>query len=783
MVADDINPSTAWEIFYHFFLDRGTLDILVAQCRTLTTASLSMETWKASKYGKFLRMCTDHSLAEIRRYWILYAENAELCGEEKEDLKQSFLKGMQSVLLKKGIKDADIGSATGPLIYTYMSSGIFKSIQSHKELWKTGVTSSELFSKATRNVLNPTFVYSKMGQTFNVHYGTDPVKSFFLAPSLTSLKDNGTKPGLVDVVKLCIEQFSSWYNSFAKRLGGPSSTIVIRFFAGEALAFCHSLGYFKETNSTKSGAYTYPWGGSIITLDAEEYSENTLTPTRFDVVDTSNLTDHCGLLNLLIVTIPLLHQIPSSVIHTDTLLAASGEDMRTSSLTAKVFADIPTLSIFLGITPTSFTSHFSSSSNKHHILGSSGSGQPITWKWTSSIVSGPQTADQVLKPASVSCDPQALADFLFSVYHEMFSEEKVQNLLNLSRLGRQNFTLYQRASLVAFLQIAKTRIVTNWQETVEKFLDLVANDRTFLMGLNNFQELSCQLHLRGIFTAECLRPPSLELARTSGDRLRGWKTIPPVVTIVMKVPRRALKVLENIDLEHIGTPQLQCESSGPSFHNIHTFFRPIFGDIQVFGSSDEPQVNIVEDPSGMDGISPLIVAFYIPSIWLLTTMPVEVGLHLHSTPFTVSFISKFGPRLTIFSTSLTDTENVHITRYSPGNPEELTSLCTQPVISNAGGASAGLLKATFEKTRKSIATLVVRDNITNHKEAESLSSGASVSSRQIADCSILVSYDHYRRIFVFPYPIKGQQTKMRIARKSSYIEVGLSLPRNRLFPS
>ncbi|CAA7259327.1 unnamed protein product [Cyclocybe aegerita] len=68
-------------------------------------------------------------------------------------------------------------------------------------------------------------------------------------------------------------------------------------------------------------------------------------------------------------------------------------------------------------------------------------------------------------------------------------------------------------------------------------------------------------------------------------------------------------------------------------------------------------------------------------------------------------------------------------------------------------------------------SLTIRDTITDVAATRSLSSGASVTSKAIGDCSIVVSYEGYNRTFAFPYPVRGKQHKTRIARKSSYIEI------------
>jgi hypothetical protein len=97
MIADGVSTDAAWSVFYHFFLDKASHNILIAQCRTLIQSSSDMQTWRDSKYGSFLQFCTEHSLAEISRHWGLYAESQDFTESERKALRASFHSGMQKV--------------------------------------------------------------------------------------------------------------------------------------------------------------------------------------------------------------------------------------------------------------------------------------------------------------------------------------------------------------------------------------------------------------------------------------------------------------------------------------------------------------------------------------------------------------------------------------------------------------------------------------------------------------------------------------------------------------
>ena len=781
MIMDGVEPTIMWSTFYHFFLDQPGYDILISQCRTLIKSSVNLGVWRKSKYGSFLRFCTDHSLAEIRRHWVMYVEMAELPRDELNALKASFRSGMKSTLASLQMRP-NFSPATGPLIFSFFEKVATKD-RSHTEIWTTGVTSSELFNLSECKFLNSTFAHCQSGRAFKVHYGTNPIAASFLAPALTPTKDQPlvSQVTLKDLVKVSMTQFSTWCSSFKARIADQPHNTVIRIFTGDALAFCHALRYLNEDGVTSTGVYAYPWGGTQVNFNAEDYGARVSAPILFNVIDTSNLTDHSGLLNILAVTIPLLLESPSSAIHTNTLLPSVGRGDSTlisSGLSVMACADIPTLSVLLGVAPTFHTSHFNSISNKHHILGSrANTGQflePISWKKVSSIIPGSSNKERLWVPSLLDCNPKMLGQFLLSLYLKIFDDENVKaGILNFNyhMLRKVNLVNYTRASFASLLEVMKRRVATDWRKTIRHFLDVLEVDTTLLMNLHSYQELRCQLHFRGLYPIDNIVPPSMSGQESLRNRLREWGSIPSVVCVVLKVPRRYLQILEDMDDDKVGTPPMQCETSSATFHNLHVDFRPIFGDIKVSRASGEDHVEIIEDIQGFRGHSPLIVSFYLPSVLALLGPPVDIGLHLRTTPDATIFFAELGMGLTIFSAPLTDREHIHIVRHRPSNPAESARIRSRTRAATKVLSTPARTVLAFDTACASVKSLTIKDSITDAQEAESLADGAPVTTQAIADGSVLVTYRGYRRIFTFPYPVKGNQCKMRIARKSSYIEV------------
>jgi len=72
--------------------------------------------------------------------------------------------------------------------------------------------------------------------------------------------------------------------------------------------------------------FTAPWRHDALHLHGWDQIEN----SPFDVIDTSNILDIVGILNILPAVAPLLHRNPLSVLHTDSLLQMTDKDVFSS---------------------------------------------------------------------------------------------------------------------------------------------------------------------------------------------------------------------------------------------------------------------------------------------------------------------------------------------------------------------------------------------------------------------------------------------------------------------
>ncbi|KAI0053737.1 hypothetical protein FA95DRAFT_1481088 [Auriscalpium vulgare] len=780
LILDGKAHSQMWNIFYDFFLKKSDVALVAAQSRQLADLAKDIETWNGSKYGPFLRVCTLHTLAELRRHWLLYADFKDLPVAKKTKIKESFSSGMNDVANKYPHILSSLRSA-GPLLPNALSL-IKPGDAHHAHLWRKGVNSMDPQDWKDATELNPLFVYSASGDAFSVHYGTDPLTTLPLAPAFAELKGMADKQGKPVTARSTVQfaqgVFEDWCAAFKAATARPSK-FVIRFFSGDALSFCRAIHFYASTSSTSSGVFTSTWTDTRLDLDSGDYGGDAAcrAPVAFDVIDTSNLVDHLGLLNVIVVTIPLLIRKPSSVIFTEALLAM-GPNAAKGFMDAAL-GDLTVMSVLLDLTPTTFISKFTTNSNIHELALRTAVGpeaaqyhERTSWKILS--LSDPHClAATGGSRLSIILEPIQLATFLFGVYQKMFADENMMAAMAMSteqKLKAFGLIHYVRSSFALLLRLLKDRTQTDWSAVMDGLYDLLDSDRSLVFGSNYAQDLNVQLHILGVFSLEIFQSSFI---RSVESRFRTWKTIPTVLCITLVVPRSALKKLKSLDSEKIGTPVLQCEVRNANFLSYYPSIHAVFGNLKATGEDDELRLSLVEDPDGWEGRAPLAVSFWVPT-WLLANNPnesIRVNLAARQTVSSIrSLRSALGSDLLIHGAALTNKESVFLSRERPNYPGELEKIAAISHV-QAETTNAARVSVTLNPSSKEISTFSAKLEVVDEQEREVLSGGAAVSYGQVSTCGINIIFGSFHHTVFFPFPVDVTNIKLRIARKSHYIEI------------
>ncbi|KAJ5964055.1 uncharacterized protein N7479_003931 [Penicillium vulpinum] len=115
LVLDDVdgtNEQLIWNLFYHFRIDEGSLDLLQTHIPKLLSLSTSLQAWQESQYGRVIRICDRVSLERVRDMWRFYGEKRE--GDVLRHFKKKLDDGMRiSQEYQKSVLGETVNVITG----------------------------------------------------------------------------------------------------------------------------------------------------------------------------------------------------------------------------------------------------------------------------------------------------------------------------------------------------------------------------------------------------------------------------------------------------------------------------------------------------------------------------------------------------------------------------------------------------------------------------------------------------------------------------------------------
>jgi len=568
--------------------------------------------------------------------------------------------------------------------------------------------------------------------------------------------------------------------------------LTLRFFTGDAIAFAYALQQRAITKIEKpANLYRDPYHLKPLILDGEDYSVTGHAPLSFTVIDTSNLIDHVGAINLLVALSPLLDNKISASLFTESLVKQ--QENRTAYVDNILCGHFPTISTLLGLFPVEYWTNASATSGVDdlmmdtHFLTEMASDErrgqmrvKMTWK-------------RQFSEAPIRFDETGCAQILYQVYLNMFQHENMQRLfsnINQQTIRNNSNPRYHRGSFVLFLRLVRSRVVVDWNKMMNVLLDLIEHDSNLLMGMNYIQELYLHLHLLNIYSVDTFKPSFVQSLDTPATAtLKKWKDIPTVLCVTLKVPRDKLEVLTKLKPTEVGTPIVHCViqssqvSTTGTWKNIFSAVQLVFGATSTSGprNSDSFEVHVTEDENRWVGSSDLLVSFRVPT-WTLLLEPqtAKVTFGIQSTPqSSMTFIRSLGPNMNIHEVTLGNEKDVFITKDLP-HCSKAASLCDISLGNLVDQVSSiqtakNVVTASVDNTSGRLVSVTGRLEIFSDDVKSRLQSGGQVKVVQISPCSfsltVGVGNKAFRIPLNFPVPVLEKGSKTRIARKSSYIEV------------
>ncbi|TGJ78966.1 hypothetical protein E0Z10_g9806 [Xylaria hypoxylon] len=812
--GSEVDDNLLWSLYYHMNLDSKSLELLCCQAQKLHDLSTSMTTWQGSQYGSCLRFCDTGTLDDVRKMWAFYTIQRN--GAEAKRFKARFDRIIQKENAKKN--GGSVLTSYRATIPAQMYS-ISDLTTLHSYYWKHGTLELNAKMRAQAKYPNPMFLTLEDEAT--VHYGTDPLISFHLAlanvpleaqnPLSQALKGLSGREKIVATAKA---EFRDWAASYRKQ----KEIITLRFVTADATNLAHTMQQCRSSGVTTAGLYRQQYDSRSLVLDGPDYVSGQ-APLTFDVIDTSNLCDHLGSVVLLAATTPLLRNSLSSVLYAEVMVKWNRSPKET--LDWLLCGHVPTLSTILGLCPIDYWTNTLpvsvSDEELHNVVNNMGgmarSGQMYLrtrWKRPVPLVSSSQNEENCIAGLPrIRLEAEELADILYDIYLCMFRDEdytlKFANI-SLESIQRSSLSWYHRASFATIVQFFRTRVDCDWDKTMTVLMNLVLNRPNAPMGMNYLQELFVYLHIFGAYSNETLLNWDQSREMTSPfhsgflynivsritpidekwDDLRDWKGIPPVVCLTLKVPRSELGVFTQANREHRGTPPVHCilqdslAGLAGGWHNIFSACHLAFGEVRTTGEryTDSFEVHIEAASGGWDGSASLIVSFYVPAfILLLNPEKAEVIFGVSSTPATTMvFFQDLGLELSVYKTTLANSNNVFITRHSSGqtsfpNPPRFTQPKQASIEgSNVGAVDVSLTAHTY--TQRRIASMTTQFQIKSNNYKSALKNNCKVRAKMVSAFQVAITLGQEPLVTIgYPVVVEEKSLRTKVTQEPDAIEV------------
>ncbi|CAE6462474.1 unnamed protein product [Rhizoctonia solani] len=767
LLEDDVSPNHIWEIIYHLKLTEHALGLLISHSRKLSELAASPETWRQSKYGSFIKMVDAASLSALRHIWTQYAEFPELPFYRHEKLQKELDKMSGRILAKAkgGVNPHLSQSAAG------MWQDAVQPVNdqfSHYWVHGTTATANKEIKKATR--LNPTFCYSAHGEAFNIDEIVFPV-GYHFAPASTPLVFDPAGPATNSAMTKAKQQFKAGCLAF--QASRKASSIVFRYFAGDAIMLCCALALYKKTNNPQTGEFKSHWQATPIDL-TEHVISSPSAPDSFDVIECSTLSIRVGLFNLLLVGQPLLKKNPASqsVLYTEMLLH---RELSIQIFWRRLWGSVPTIGLLLGLAPRSYLSLFSSMSNVH--MHTKAEEFPLFTEripWVNPV-SGDKYASSD-PSASICFEADDLARLLCDIYLEMIHYDTVSSsrarYLSPGDLQTTSDPHFTRETFAIFVAHVKNRIRLvdkTWSGVMDELNGLIAYDGTENSLLNHFCDLQHQLRLHGVLPLE--ETGEFQGKIRSTRLFSEWERAPRLVCVVLTVPSTKLDPLrKRWSLEP--SPRLVCEY-GVDYEELdltHSSIHAAWGKCVPLDGSDGKYV-IEEDPEGFRGKSDLVVSFWTDAEMLLPP-GMKVWLSVRKTPHAIANFSILGPKLQLFEARLLDRNHVLLLRERPMGLSQTQKVHRQilsPPISAPGEEYQ--VKAEFKDPKDLVRLIIARVEMDSDVERQQLSQAKKAAVSQIGPCSLELTFGTSKRVLRFPYPISQTNIKVKIKKSTHCVDV------------
>ncbi|KAF7915294.1 uncharacterized protein EAE98_011160 [Botrytis deweyae] len=765
LIIDNESNASIWNTFYHFYITNTDNAVLQKQIRKLLQQSANLEVWSSSSYGASICFMNQDTLDQVREMWSQYLEVANLRSDSKErdHLETKFKSEVNLTRREQYVTNRDIGVQDFRGRKQYASalrsaggnweSAIQTVVNAFDGFWDHGVIAGNSHDvealKHDGQLVNPLMALTSAGNAFAISSNSDPLLGFRLASAFDD--SNSSQEELAEaVVMLAKAQFQEWCASFGERV--REKGIAIRLYCGDALRFSYalqSLGGNVTPETKLLSMYTTAWRSTPLDLDDPGIASGIRT---FDVIDTNNLADPLGILNLLPAIAPLLSRKATSVMFTETLSLYTKDPVEI--LSHILCCDITTFSLLLGLAPSGHLFGFTTyavgldAQRQFSVHRNNNDSYHMRVEWRYPNLDDPAGRELIF-------EPHELALFFFKLYLRMFEIESMS-----PTSGKEMHCLrYSRLGFSALVCLAKGCVKKDQLSTFgDCLLGHIENEDRLRVGGLQLLELSLHFCQLGI----CSRPSLLEIPHqimlanqkefkngplsfpneeANGNPL-DHNNFPRLIWISLSVSHETLEALK-LDNEYatVGL-QIKIRHTKSKTEAIFICLQCFFGSL-VQRADDNDAYDVIEDQQGLKGTSDLIVTCAVPSLVLMieSTESTRIELACLSNKLSADYMCDEA----ICSYSF-DEDNVLILREPPG--VRLRPFATDHAGSLRTPSASKRPCFVGMKDGISVETMEIQKNF------EYLETESAIRARQISPCTISERFNGFEVGQVqFPYPI------------------------------
>ena len=720
LIIDNADNAIIWSLFFSKRINKRCIDVLKSTAESLIAIGDNFESWQGSNLGRIIRFAEKNSFTTVHEIWKAYA-----CGMVSSIKTEQF----ESYEKEQKVKSGDNLILTS--IENCSPANLEANLDIHSasahEYLKSGATPSCILKPDRKNDLycNP-LMFSGEDQKVNFHYALNPLCCFHLSRAYIQVikpstnKSTGMLPKVDTnhLYNICFEQFSDWCKAigsiFLKSMNNGMQTsevnlIKIFVFVGDAFDCCQAILNVKSNvtiiNKKQSKINQTP---QVASLSCRHLQFMEDVPTEYDVIDTSNISDHLGLLNVLCGCIGLLKKNLHSVIYTDILSTSSSSDGIHSFIKEMLSVDLPSFAIITGFSISDWISQVSTTFSlishqlQSQIYGSQkGEVQRnnLCFEWK--MVCSNRLQIEMNKENFQKMFFGIFKNMFERIYHPFsyFSYFNGNMRANLEKRdihmsGQNDFASPTAQTFARLVKIAATTVHLVDENSIEVLLESIRNCGFLSIG-NFLQDFYLWFYLLGLISCkqysefledtmtQCkemfgtvLVQSWLEAFHPSLSRLSSQIHYPQLVLVTLLIPRSIVEKKLNKNFSHILQMSVKNKSNTidncfSTFHIAYIKERLQNSSSQVSESSINTGMLKFSNFSLLEGTRSdyqwlacsVVVSF--PCLVIGPQSEVMVSLGLSSIMAGRVDIGSFGIELTIDKAPMSDSNRISWCEYSP----------------------------------------------------------------------------------------------------------------------